>query len=181
MTESSNQSTIVDDSTIDAPAAKPLTKKERRALMVQQALDAKRAAAEAPASTVEPSPAIDAVLDMVTAAVTELIETIPETAAAAPSEPSPVVAKKTSKLVWTDLPAGHVKGSVKPGCVLDNCLQLLAQGPATLDELQALLDLRQQKEGGDLKQRHSVTKLLRWANRERGFGFTMIDGRIVVS
>lgn len=64
---------------------------------------------------------------------------------------------------WEDLPAGAEQQAPREPSVLHTVLEMIAKNKgATLDELQAAVG-----------EKHPIRALLRWANRERGYGFVM--------
>lgn len=64
---------------------------------------------------------------------------------------------------WEDLPAGGMQQAPREGSVLHTVLECIHKNKgATEAELQAVLPAK-----------HEVRRLLRWANRERGYGFVM--------
>jgi len=74
---------------------------------------------------------------------------------------------KTSLVAaWQDMPAGPGgHAAPKPGSVLAVCIATIdAGGGATLETMQAAMDL--------VRPGHSVGQLLRWANKNRGYGWT---------
>lgn len=74
---------------------------------------------------------------------------------------------KTSLVAaWQDMPAGPGgHAAPKPGSVLAVCIATIdAGGGATLEAMQAAMDL--------VRPGHSVGQLLRWANKNRGYGWT---------
>lgn len=63
---------------------------------------------------------------------------------------------------WEDLPEGKEQQMPRPASVLDKTLNLIKEKRgATLEEIQAVIG-----------EKHDAMRLLRWANKERGFGFT---------
>ena len=70
---------------------------------------------------------------------------------------------------WSDLPEGEHQQEPRPDSVASKTLLLIdANQGATLDEIQA-----------EIGEKHSARRLLTWMNKERGYGFTMTDGKIL--